>query len=197
MRSIVIVDLHRRHAAARREIQPHRGAVGIRDVALARHADALHAGGRAQLQRGLHRTRGVGRPVADLPRAEIQKPAPVVRRVVRAVGAHRSAAQPCLPVERPRHGRFGRLLSACPWDACPAWSKCALRSHRRSRPTRRSPPPRGCTRARSPGCPSAWPLCISPPLPSAGALPTASASAASPRRRACRAACRPAPPWRA
>ena len=73
------------------------------------HADSLQAGGRAQLQRGLHRTCGVRRPVADLPRAEIQKPAPVVRRVVRAVGAHRSAAQPCLPVERPRHGRFGRL----------------------------------------------------------------------------------------
>src|ERR1039458_7327916 len=61
-------------------------------------ADPLQAGRCAQLQRGVQRTRRVRRPVADLPRAEIQEPAPIIRGVIGAVRPHGGGAEPRRPI---------------------------------------------------------------------------------------------------
>src|SRR5262249_48737339 len=83
---------------------------GERELAWLNLRDRFDAGGRAEHERGMHGTRGVCGPVADLAGTEIPKAPPVVRNVVVAEGTHRRAAEPEVPVQGGRHAVLRRDL---------------------------------------------------------------------------------------
>ena len=83
--AIVIEDLHRRHAAARREVQPHdrrdSGYVILLSPSTLTHSTLVGAPSCSAVCTGPAGVRG---PVADLAGAEIEKAAPVIGHVLRS-----------------------------------------------------------------------------------------------------------------
>src|SRR5262249_12926176 len=64
--AIVEENLHRRHAAAGREVEPHDAAIGERQLARVDPCDGLNAGRGAELEGGVNRASRVRRPVPHL-----------------------------------------------------------------------------------------------------------------------------------
>src|SRR5262249_8011013 len=108
--AIVEEHLHRRHPAARREIQAHNAAIRKGELARMNLRNCLDAGRCAQLQRRVDGTGGMSRPVADLASTEIPETAPVIGNVVIAEWPHGRCPDPQVPIERGWHTAFRRRL---------------------------------------------------------------------------------------